>query len=121
MSFGFANQVADGAITEHNFGRRYAAAGNTGQKPLGNYSRKSIGKLKPNLILLFPGKNVNNPVNGLTGVIGTFIVTRLIDLIDFPLNYAIMFLVLSLGGFLSFYFSSRITLPDQVPPPITNS
>jgi MFS family permease len=58
---------------------------------------------------------------GLTGVIGTFIVTRLIDLIDFPLNYAIMFLVLSLGGFLSFYFSSRITLPDQVSPPITNS
>jgi hypothetical protein len=58
---------------------------------------------------------------GLTGVIGTFIVTRLIDLIEFPLNYAIMFLVLSLGGFLSFYFSSRITLPDQVSPPITNS
>ena len=55
---------------------------------------------------------------GLTGVIGTFIVTRLIDLIDFPVNYAIMFLVLSLGGFVSFYFSSKITLPDQVPPPI---
>ncbi len=58
---------------------------------------------------------------GLTGVIGTFIVTRLIDLIDFPLNYAIMFLVLSLGGFLSFYFSRKILLPDQVPPPITNA
>ena len=55
---------------------------------------------------------------GLTGVIGTFIVTRLIDLIDFPVNYAIMFLVLSLGGFLSFYFSSKISLPNQVPPPI---
>ncbi|HSG42472.1 MAG TPA: MFS transporter [Anaerolineales bacterium] len=55
---------------------------------------------------------------GLTGVIGTFIVTRLIDRIDFPVNYAIMFLVLSLGGFLSFYFSSKITLPDQVLPPI---
>lgn len=55
---------------------------------------------------------------GLTGVVGTFIVTRLIDLIDFPVNYAIMFLVLSLGGFVSFYFSSKITLPDQVPPPI---
>jgi len=58
---------------------------------------------------------------GLTGVIGTFIVTRLIDLIDFPVNYAIMFLVLSLGGFLSFYFSRKITLPDQVPPPVVNS
>jgi hypothetical protein len=54
---------------------------------------------------------------GLTGVIGTFIVTRLIDLIDFPLNYAIMFLTLSLGGLISFYFSSRITIPDQNPPP----
>ena len=58
---------------------------------------------------------------GLTGVIGTFIVTRLIDLIDFPVNYAVMFLVLSLGGFLSFYFSRKITLPDQVPPPVVNS
>lgn len=58
---------------------------------------------------------------GLTGVIGTFIVTRLIDLIAFPVNYAIMFLVLSLGGFLSYYFSRKISLPDQLPPPITNS
>ena len=52
---------------------------------------------------------------GLTGVIGTFIVTRLIDLIHFPLNYSIMFLVLSLGGFLSFYFSRQIMLPDREP------
>jgi len=58
---------------------------------------------------------------GLTGVVGTFIVTRLIDLIAFPVNYAIMFLVLSLGGFLSFFFSRKITLPDQLPPPIINS
>jgi MFS family permease len=53
---------------------------------------------------------------GLTGVIGTFIVTRVIDLIAFPLNYAIMFMVLSLGGFFSFYFSRKIQLPDQVAP-----
>jgi hypothetical protein len=50
---------------------------------------------------------------GLTGVIGTFIVTRLIDLVEFPINYAVMFLVLSLGGFLSYYFSNKIILPDQ--------
>ena len=55
---------------------------------------------------------------GLTGVIGTFIVTRLIDLIFFPLNYAVMFIVLSLGGFFSFYFSRKISLPDQVAPPL---
>jgi MFS family permease len=32
-----------------------------------------------------------------------------------------MFLTLSLGGLLSFYFSSRITLPDQNPPPLSKS
>jgi len=58
---------------------------------------------------------------GLTGVVGTFIVTRVIDLISFPLNYAIMFMVLSLGGFLSFYFSRKINLPDQVPPPLPDA
>jgi MFS family permease len=58
---------------------------------------------------------------GLTGVIGTFIVTRLIDVLSFPLNYAIMFMVLSLGGFFSFYFSRKIHLPDQVPPPLPSS
>ncbi len=55
---------------------------------------------------------------GLTGVVGTFIVTRVIDLVSFPLNYAMMFMVLSLGGFISFYFSRKISLPDQVPPPL---
>ena len=55
---------------------------------------------------------------GLTGVIGTFIVTRLIDLITFPVNYSIMFLTLSLGGFVSFYFSRQIMLPEQVPVPL---
>jgi len=58
---------------------------------------------------------------GLTGVVGTFIVTRLIDLLAFPLNYAIMFMVLSLGGFFSFYFSRKIHLPDQVPPALPNN
>jgi hypothetical protein len=58
---------------------------------------------------------------GLTGVIGTFVVTRLINLIEFPLNYAIMFLTLSLGGLISFSFSSRIAIPDQNPPPVSMS
>ena len=58
---------------------------------------------------------------GLTGVIGTFIVTRVIDLISFPLNYAIMFMVLSLGGFFSYYFSRKIQLPEQTPPPLPES
>jgi predicted MFS family arabinose efflux permease len=52
-------------------------------------------------------------VFGLTTVAGTFIVTRLIDRVAFPLNYALMFLGLSLGGLLSYTFSRRINLPDQ--------
>lgn len=58
---------------------------------------------------------------GLTGVIGTFIITRVIDLIEFPYNYSMMFLVLSLGGFFSFYFSRKIQIPDSSPAPLTKS
>jgi hypothetical protein len=52
---------------------------------------------------------------GVTGVIGTFLVTRVINLVEFPFNYAYMFLGLSLGGLVSYYFSNRITIPDQPP------
>ena len=52
---------------------------------------------------------------GVTSVVVTFIVTRLIDLVAFPRNYEIMFMGLSLGGLVSFYFSNRISLPDQAP------
>ena len=58
---------------------------------------------------------------GITGVVGTFIVTRVIDLIHFPLNYAIMFMVLSLGGFVSYYFSNQIQIPDQTPATISQT
>jgi MFS family permease len=53
---------------------------------------------------------------GLTGVIGTFMVTRLIDLAEFPQNYEVMFILLSLGGLISFYFSNKIELPPQTSP-----
>jgi Na+/melibiose symporter-like transporter len=55
---------------------------------------------------------------GLTSVVFTFGVTRVIDLVVFPLNFGLMFLGLSLGGLISFYFSSRISLPEQTPPPL---
>jgi predicted MFS family arabinose efflux permease len=55
---------------------------------------------------------------GLTTVVGTFLVTRVINLVPFPTNYAFMFLGLSLGGLISFYFSNRIRLPDQPPAPL---
>ncbi|MBI5953218.1 MAG: MFS transporter [Chloroflexi bacterium] len=50
---------------------------------------------------------------GLTTVVMTFFVTRTIDLIDFPYNYSVMFLGLSVGGLISFYFSRKIKVPDQ--------
>jgi MFS family permease len=58
---------------------------------------------------------------GLTTVIGTFLITRVIDLVPFPTNYAFMFLGLSLGGLISFYFSNRIRIPDQPPAPLSKS
>lgn len=58
---------------------------------------------------------------GLTGVIGTFLVTRVINLVPFPTNYAYMFLGLSLGGLVSYYFSNRIRIPDQPLVPVVKS
>jgi hypothetical protein len=57
---------------------------------------------------------------GLTSFAATFAVTEFLDRIPFPLNYEIMFVGLSLGGLISFYFSSRISLPDQTPPPLAS-
>lgn len=58
---------------------------------------------------------------GLTSVVGTFIVTRLIDRIVFPSNYAVMFLTLSFGGLISYYFSKQIVIPDQTSPPLASA
>lgn len=55
---------------------------------------------------------------GLTNFTATFIVTQLLERIPFPLSYEVMFLGLSLGGLISFYFSNRISLPEQTPPPL---
>ena len=52
---------------------------------------------------------------GLTTVVMTFFVTRTIDLAKFPYNYSLMFLGLSLGGLISFYFSRKIAVQDQTP------
>ncbi len=59
---------------------------------------------------------------GITTVVMTFFVTRVIDLVEFPRNYEMMFLGLSVGGFISYYFSKQIKLPDQTPPtPVPSS
>ncbi len=58
---------------------------------------------------------------GLTSVVMTFLVTRVIDLVDFPRNYEMMFLGLSAGGLISYYFSSQIKLPHQTRPVLAPS
>jgi hypothetical protein len=58
---------------------------------------------------------------GLTSFAATFAVTEFLDRIPFPLNYEIMFVGLSLGGLISFYFSNRISLPEQTPPPLATA
>lgn len=58
---------------------------------------------------------------GLTSVVMTFLVTRVIDRVEFPRNYELMFLGLSLGGLVSFYFSRRIKIPPQTPPGLSAS
>ena len=61
-------------------------------------------------------------VFGLTGVAVTFLITRVIDLVAFPINYGLMFMGLSLGGLVSFYFSRKIKLAPQTPPaPVPSS
>jgi MFS family permease len=58
---------------------------------------------------------------GLTSAIAVAIVGQVLDRIGFPINYQIVFLGLSLGGLVSYYFSSHIELPDAEPPtPITD-
>jgi len=52
---------------------------------------------------------------GITTAITVAIAGQILDVIDFHLNYQIVFLSLSLGGLISYYFSSRIQIPDAEP------
>lgn len=54
---------------------------------------------------------------GLTTALTVVIVGQVLDSIGFPFNYQIVFVALSLGGLVSYYFSSHISLPDAEPPP----
>lgn len=53
---------------------------------------------------------------GVTTALLVAIAGFVLERIPPPLNYQVVFIVLSLGGLLSFSFSRRITLPDQKPP-----
>ncbi len=54
---------------------------------------------------------------GLTTAVTVALAGQVLDRIAFPLNYEIVFVLLSLGALVSFYYSSHIVLPDQVAPP----
>ena len=51
---------------------------------------------------------------GLTTTITVLILGQVLDEIIFPLNYQLMFIFVSLGGLISYYFSSHIRLPDSI-------
>lgn len=54
---------------------------------------------------------------GITNALMVAVAGQVLEWLNFPINYQAVFLTLSLGGLLSYYFSSRITLPDVEPPP----
>ncbi len=54
---------------------------------------------------------------GLTTTITVLMIGQLLERVGFPFNYQIMFIGLSVGGLISFYFSSHIQLDDAEPPP----
>jgi hypothetical protein len=52
---------------------------------------------------------------GLTTAVTVAAAGLVLDRLRFPLNYQLVFLALSLGGLLSYYYSSHIELPDVEP------
>lgn len=50
---------------------------------------------------------------GLTNALTALLAGQFLDRLPFPLNYQVVFIALSAGGLISYYFSSKITLPDQ--------
>lgn len=50
---------------------------------------------------------------GFTTAIAVLAIGQALDVIKFPFNYQIVFIGLSLGGLISFYFSNHISLPPR--------
>ncbi|NPV75985.1 MAG: MFS transporter [Anaerolineae bacterium] len=53
---------------------------------------------------------------GLTTSVTVFAIGQVLEWFRFPQNYQLVFLGLSIGGILSFYLSSQISLPETNPP-----
>jgi MFS family permease len=58
-------------------------------------------------------------IMGFTSAVTVVIVGQVLDRLGFPFNYQLVFMVLSIGGLISFYFSSHLDLPVRVIPVIT--
>jgi MFS family permease len=58
---------------------------------------------------------------GITTAITVAIAGQILDRVGFHLNYQVVFIGLSLGGLISYYFSSRIQIPDVEPIPVTSN
>jgi hypothetical protein len=52
----------------------------------------------------------------LTSAVTVAVVGQILTRLRFPINYQLVFIGLSVGGFISFYYSRRIELPDAEPP-----
>jgi hypothetical protein len=52
---------------------------------------------------------------GLTTAVTVILAGLILDKFVFPINYQIVFLMCSVGGLISYYFSSHINLPDREP------
>lgn len=55
---------------------------------------------------------------GLTTTLAVLAIGQMLDRVIFPLNYQLMFIGLSIGGLISYYYSSHIVLPPAMPPPL---
>jgi MFS family permease len=53
---------------------------------------------------------------GLTTAIAVTLAGQMLEMIRFPVNYQVLFIALSVGGLLSYYFSSKIVLPEAPQP-----
>ena len=56
-------------------------------------------------------------IMGFTTAIMVVIVGQVLHRVGFPINYQAVFITLSLGGLISYYFSSRLELPQRNTPP----
>jgi len=54
---------------------------------------------------------------GITTAVTAMVAGVVLDQMNFPMNYQVVFIALSIGGLISYYFSSHIRLPDKEPPP----